>query len=186
MIDNAQVREKLSIIKKTVLARPARFKFSSYLEYICGTKIDNFSSKEIEKAAAKFIPILEEIVERGNLAQELKNPKPLPQHFQLNTGAAILGFCYITDDFIEDLRKLPNEVYWAIWFCIELLEYSATNNIDSIDSLTTISESDQKLFHVPTGHAVSYLTTPAITHQGLRTHILELMDVKEELIQDEQ
>lgn len=184
MIEN-NVHEKLANIKQKVIAQPARYEFSSYLEYFCGTEIGRFSDVEIGRAAERFIPTLDRIFTTGNLAQELKKSRLPSELFRLNQGAAILGFCYVTEQFLNDLRVLPNRYYWAIWFCLEILEHLAANSITSTNSFITISKSGQQLFHVPTGHFLSFLTTPVVTPQGSKTHIVELLEAKMESVQNE-
>jgi hypothetical protein len=184
MIEN-NVQEKLVNIKQKVIAQPARYEFSSYLEYFCGTEIGHFTDIEIDRAAERFIPTLERILTTGNLAQELKQSRLPSELFKLNKGAAILGSCYVTEQFLNDLRILPDRHYWAIWFCLEVLEHLAVNNITSINSFINISKSGQQLFHVPTGHFLSFLTTPVITSESSKTHVVELLEAKMESVQNE-
>lgn len=178
MLDNTQAKEDLALIKTTVLAIPARYAFSSYLEYFCNMKIEDFSFKEIERAADNLIPMLEKVVARGSPAQALKRP--------LSYGAGVFGCCYILPEFVEDLRSLPKEVYWAIWFCMEVLEHLAWNNVKSVDSLVTVSDFGLMRFRVPTGHVLTYQSAPITTHHGERVYVVELMEAQEEFAKHEQ
>lgn len=181
------IQEKLEILKQKVVARSTRYEFSSYLEYLCNKPIGDFTEAEINLAAQKFLPTIEQIAIAHNSARRLKKTLSFHSSFQLNFGASILGFCAITPQFVNNIRRLPEGKYWAIWFCIELLQYSAVNDIDFLPEFVRTTKSDTQQCIVPTGHVISFFTIPVSLESHAhpkRLNIIELVSIETESQKD--
>ena len=173
--DYSSAQENLATIKQGIIAIPVIYEFSSYVEYLCNKEIGEFTEAEIERAGEHFIPVVERIAHYHNTAEQLKQTL---SRVQLNTGAAILGFCAVASEFVEDVRHMPKQDYWAIWFCIEILQHTAVNNIVLSANLVKAVDDYVHGFVVPTGQVIAYRTLPISLEQRPHLRKFNIVELK--------
>jgi hypothetical protein len=153
-------QEELALIKERVLRIPTTYEFSSYVEYICGREIGDFTEVEIERASEHFLPLLERNANSYTTPEALKQAFCFPLTLELETGAAILGSTAVAKEFVEDIRTLPKQHYWVIWFCIEVIQYLAIHDIlEGVQGIRSLDETKYR-FDVPSGETITYHLLP--------------------------
>jgi hypothetical protein len=147
------IAEILGRIKEDLAEVPSVIEFSAYVEYLGGRTIEEFTKVEIDRLGQKFLPVLERQSESFSSGELLRSYLSYPR---LNTGASILGFCAVTPDFVDDVRSLPTEDYWVIWFMIEVLQHTAAIGIPLPASVANASDKSEHRLVAPTGETISY------------------------------
>ena len=148
-------------MKEEIMSLPASFEFSSYLEYWCGMEIGSFGNVHVQRASERFLTLLKWKTRVIGTAEDLQQYLNMRGRGQgLDTGAAILGWTAVASEFVEDVWSLPMQHHWAIWFCVEVIEHIATNNL--FDEASSVVTFDGTRYHVdvPSGVTITYDTLP--------------------------